>query len=48
MEGELFDYLANKTHPIPYCPSAQGGLVLYGHHNFGNEWSDKLLEKLNR
>ena len=45
-EGELFDYLVRKTHPIQYSPPAHGGLVLYGHHNFGNDWSKNLLEKL--
>ncbi|MBU0460289.1 MAG: hypothetical protein KKH52_03090 [Nanoarchaeota archaeon] len=45
-EGELFDYILQKTHPVQYCPPAHGGLVLYGHHNFGSEWSKDLLKKL--
>lgn len=45
-EGELFDYIAQQTHPVQYCPSAIGGLVLYGHHNFGSDWSTSLLKTL--
>ena len=45
-EEGLFDYLVKRTHSIQYCPHAHGGLVLYGHHHFGDEWSNKLLSKL--
>ncbi len=45
-EGELFDYLLQRTHPVQFCPPAHGGLILYGHHNFGSDWSNELLKRL--
>lgn len=45
-EGELFDHLVERSHPVQYCPSAHGGLVLYGYHNFGEKWTENLLDKL--
>lgn len=43
-EGALFDYLAKRTHPVQFCPPAHGGLILYGHHNFGRDWAKELLD----
>ena len=45
-EGELFDYLT-KMPSSSFCPHAQGGLILYGYHNFGEEWANELLINLN-
>ncbi len=44
-EGPLFDYLS-QAKPNQFCPPAHGGLILYGHHKFGHDWSTKLLAKL--
>lgn len=45
-EGELFDYLTLRSHPFQFCPPAHAGLVLYGRFNYGEEWSNNLLKKL--
>lgn len=45
-ETGLFSYLVNRTHPVQYCPPSNGGLVLYGHHVFGSDWSSQVLERL--
>ena len=42
-EGELFDYLARRTDAAQFCPSALGGLVLYGLCHYGRPWAGELL-----
>ncbi len=45
-EGQLFEYLTHAVKPEQFVSMTHGGLVLYGLHNFGDEWAQDLLKKL--
>jgi hypothetical protein len=45
-DGTLFDYLVKMTSPIQYCPPVHGALALYGAHNFGQQWLEDLIQRL--
>ena len=47
-EGELFDYLARRTDAAQFCPSALGGLVLYGFCHYGRPWAHELLARMTK
>jgi hypothetical protein len=45
LEGELFEALASRA-PSEFVPTTLGGLICYGEHQFGKEWANKLMKKM--
>ncbi len=43
----LFDYMTRRTPYSFFCNSGFEGLYLFGMHNFGQDWANGLLTKLN-
>jgi hypothetical protein len=45
--SELSEYIST-TPSQEWCPTGQGGVVLYGHYHFGKKWAEDTIRKIER